>query len=187
MLSSISRLSSLTGSSSRALNLSLRPLSLIKLTSPKKEEEHPSKKFNFHTISSTLTSTSLSTPNITSLSAVRYFSLKKEDENLKIKEDNNIKINENSDNNMVEKKKSIKEKFVSLWKKYGMVFVTTYFTIYFSTIGGMFFALEYNIIPLASFGINPENLIEKFISVFSHFLPGENISSWLKNYPECKY
>lgn len=77
-------------------------------------------------------------------------------------------------------------KFKDLWNKYGMLFVGTYLIIFFISFSSLYLALDYNIIPLASIGINPETIMEKFVNIFSKFYSSESLSNSLKNNPKCK-
>ena len=61
----------------------------------------------------------------------------------------------------VPQKPSMKDKFKKLWKQYGMIAVGTYFTIYASTLGGLFLAVDYDILNAASVGLDPVMAIDK--------------------------
>ena len=60
-----------------------------------------------------------------------------------------------STHNTEEKRKlSLKEKVQGLWKKYGYTCIGTYFGLYGLTLGGIYFALDFDMLNAASFGIN---------------------------------
>jgi hypothetical protein len=55
----------------------------------------------------------------------------------------------------------MKDKFKKLWKQYGMIAVGTYLTVYISTLGSLFLAVDYDILNAASVGLDPVMAIEK--------------------------
>lgn len=61
----------------------------------------------------------------------------------------------------LDKKPSMKDKFKKLWKQYGMIAVGTYLTVYVSTLGSLFLAVDYDILNAASVGLDPVMAIEK--------------------------
>ena len=58
-----------------------------------------------------------------------------------------------------EQKLSTLQKFKLTWKKYGMLTVVSYFTLYGCTLAGMFFALEVDLFSASSFGLDKAKLI----------------------------
>lgn len=61
-----------------------------------------------------------------------------------------------STNHKTEEKRklTVKEKLQDLWKKYGYTYVGTYLGLYGLTLGGLYFALDHDILSAASFGLN---------------------------------
>lgn len=52
-------------------------------------------------------------------------------------------------------------KFKQMWTKYGYLFVGTYATIYVSTVGALFVALDLDILQAATFGFDAETSVLK--------------------------
>jgi hypothetical protein len=52
-------------------------------------------------------------------------------------------------------------KFKQMWKKYGYLFVGTYATVYVSTLGALFVALDLDILQAATFGFDAETSVLK--------------------------
>jgi hypothetical protein len=76
---------------------------------------------------------------------------------------------------------SMKAKLKKLWKDYGVVAITTYFSIYGLTLASFFFLLDFNLIHSSTVGLDPAWAIEKvsdflsrlaycFYSLFSFLL-----------------
>lgn len=57
-------------------------------------------------------------------------------------------------NEKIENKNQIstKEKFIALWKKYGLFAVGTYFSFYFATLGTLFLLFDNDVITASLFG-----------------------------------
>lgn len=73
--------------------------------------------------------------------------------------------NDDQKTNLDKKKPSMKDKFKNLWKQYGMIAVGTYLTIYISTLGSLFLAVDYDILNAASVGLDPIMAVEKVCNV----------------------
>ena len=58
---------------------------------------------------------------------------------------------------------SIKEKLMKLWSKYGYVAIGTYFTVYFSTLGTLFLALDFDVFNASQVGFDPVAAVHKVI------------------------
>jgi len=78
----------------------------------------------------------------------------------------------------VVKPPTMQEKFKKLWKNYGLIAVGTYLTIYGTTLGSLFLAVDYDILNAASVGLDPAMAVEKVSYLFilaclssSHLLP----------------
>ena len=56
---------------------------------------------------------------------------------------------------------SFKEKITYMWKNYGKLAIGTYFTIYVTTLGSIFFALDFDIFNAAAVGLDPAYAIHK--------------------------
>jgi len=56
---------------------------------------------------------------------------------------------------------SFKEKITYMWKNYGKLAIGTYFTIYVTTLGSLFFALDFDIFNAAAVGLDPASAIHK--------------------------
>jgi len=56
---------------------------------------------------------------------------------------------------------SLKGKIKAMVKKYGAVAVGTYLTVYVTTLGSMFVALDYDIFNAATFGLDPAAAVQK--------------------------
>jgi hypothetical protein len=56
---------------------------------------------------------------------------------------------------------SMKDKLKKLWKDYGIVAITTYFSIYGFTLASFFFLLDFNLIHSSTVGLDPAWAIEK--------------------------
>lgn len=56
---------------------------------------------------------------------------------------------------------SLKDKFKKLWKAYGIVLISTYLTIYVSTLASLFLALDLDWFNAASVGLDPIYAIQK--------------------------
>ena len=54
-----------------------------------------------------------------------------------------------------------KEKITYMWKNYGKLAIGTYFTIYVTTLGSLFFALDFDIFNAAAVGLDPASAIHK--------------------------
>ena len=55
----------------------------------------------------------------------------------------------------------LKSKISELWSMYGFVAVGTYATIYISTLGSIFIAMDYDIFNAATFGFDPVGAVKK--------------------------
>ena len=51
------------------------------------------------------------------------------------------------------------QKLQRLWKKYGVLTVVTYLSVYASTLSGIFFALDFDLFNAATFGLDTTTLI----------------------------
>jgi hypothetical protein len=51
--------------------------------------------------------------------------------------------------------KTVAEKLKKMWKAYGVLAVGTYFGVYVTTLGSLFFALDYDIFNAATVGLDP--------------------------------
>lgn len=71
--------------------------------------------------------------------------------------------NKSSINNV---KPTIRQQLSGLWKKYGIIAVCTYLSIYIGTLSSIFVSLEYDIFNAATFGLDPVYAISK-VSIFS--------------------
>lgn len=56
---------------------------------------------------------------------------------------------------------TFKDKAANLFKTYGKLAIITYTGVYLSTLGSMFFLLEYDVLNSSSFGLDPSIAIEK--------------------------
>ena len=66
------------------------------------------------------------------------------------------------------------KKLNNLWKKYGVLAVTTYFGIYGATLAGMFLAIDYDIFNAATFGLDSASLIVSVRNYMSSELSSVN-------------
>jgi len=78
----------------------------------------------------------------------------------------------------VDDDKSFKSKVKYMWKSYGVIAIGTYFGIYVTTLGSLFFALDFDVFNAVSVGLDPVLAVQKvsttsfnFIDVLSkHFI-----------------
>ena len=63
----------------------------------------------------------------------------------------------------------LKSKITDLWNMYGFVAVGTYATIYVSTLGSVFIAMDYDIFNAATFGFDPVGAVKKVKLRESHY------------------
>lgn len=56
---------------------------------------------------------------------------------------------------------SFKEKITYMWTNYGKLAIGTYFTIYVTTLGSIFFALDFDVFNAAAVGLDPAYAIHK--------------------------
>lgn len=61
----------------------------------------------------------------------------------------------------VEQTQSYQAKLKGLWKTYGALAIGTYLSIYATTLGSIFFALDLNLLNSASFGVDPIEAVKK--------------------------
>jgi hypothetical protein len=80
----------------------------------------------------------------------------------------------------------MKDKFKHLWKQYGVIAIGTYFGIYFSTIGGMYLALDYDIFSSSTFGLDPAYAIEKFCHIYERFTNDNTLPAYIREHPAGK-
>ncbi len=57
----------------------------------------------------------------------------------------------------------------SLWKKYGMIAVGTYLSVYAVTLGGLYFVLEFGVLKSITIGVDPIDAVKK-VSCFEIML-----------------
>lgn len=69
--------------------------------------------------------------------------------------------NDNSNSNSQDKKMTLRERIKDLWNKYGYTFVFTYLGIYGLTLGGIYFALDFDILHAANFGMDAATATKK--------------------------
>lgn len=66
---------------------------------------------------------------------------------------------------------SYSNKFATLWKKYGYVFLGTYLSVYGTTLGSIFIALDFDLFKASDFGYDAKTLTQTVKPFFSSFLP----------------
>ena len=81
------------------------------------------------------------------------------------------------------KKKSYKEQFSIMWKKYSMVFVGTYVGIYLSTLSGMFFCVENDVFPAAALGVDPIETVKSLGRFVDRLADSDSCSSYIHAHP----
>ena len=57
-------------------------------------------------------------------------------------------------------------KFKKFFRKYGYVFLGTYFGVYLSTLSSIYTALEFDVFSAETFGYDAKTLIKKVVSLF---------------------
>ena len=77
--------------------------------------------------------------------------------------------NDSNDINSQHKKMTLRERIKDLWNKYGYTFVFTYLGIYGLTLGGIYFALDFDILHAANFGMDAATATKK-VSVYRKML-----------------
>lgn len=80
-------------------------------------------------------------------------------------------------------KPSMQEKFKKLWKNYGMIAVGTYLTMYVTTLGSLFLAVDYDILNAASVGLDPIVAIDKFCGVVELFTGNHSFPEYVREHP----
>jgi Protein of unknown function (DUF1279) len=85
-------------------------------------------------------------------------------------------------------KASVKERTVQgkatlkeMWRRYGLVAVGTYFGIYFSTLGGLYFVFEYGFMTASDVPAGGEHAIATLKSLI------ERLPDWLEKYVNTLY
>lgn len=76
-----------------------------------------------------------------------------------------------------------KEGFKDLWKKYGTVAITTYLSVYISTLTGVFLALDYDIFGASTFGMDPVESINKVADIVEGFTGSTAFPGYVKENP----
>jgi len=56
---------------------------------------------------------------------------------------------------------SYKEKIKLLWKKYGIMFVASYFSVYFVTLTSVFVTLDFGLLNASSIGLEQAAVVSK--------------------------
>lgn len=56
---------------------------------------------------------------------------------------------------------NFKDKVSAMWKNYGKIAIGTYLSIYVTTLGSLFFALDFNVFNSATVGLDPQMAIDK--------------------------
>lgn len=84
---------------------------------------------------------------------MRYFSSKLDEKEPKMSESQSKEVSPDESN--------LKGKVTAIMKKYGVIAVTTYFSLYLCTLGSIFFVLDFDIINASSVGFDPVETIKK--------------------------
>lgn len=86
----------------------------------------------------------------------------------------------------VQKDESLKGKFKDLWKKYGLLSIGTYLSIYVMTLGSIFTALDYDIFNAATFGFDAVELVSKACKIIGNLTGTDSLPNYIDNHPKCK-
>ena len=76
-----------------------------------------------------------------------------------------------------------REGFKELWKKYGTVAITTYLSVYVSTLTSVFFALDYDIFGASTFGMDPADAIHKVADIVEGVTGSAAFPEYVKENP----
>ena len=63
---------------------------------------------------------------------------------------------------------TFKEKVGNMWKKYGKLAIVTYIGVYATTLGSIFFALDFDLFNAATFGFDHAAAITKVCDEIGH-------------------
>jgi hypothetical protein len=86
-------------------------------------------------------------------------------------EEKESKVSESSRDETDLEESGLKAKVSAMWKKYGVLAITTYFSIYVCTLGSIFFVLDFDIINASSVGFDPVETIKKVTNFSSTAVP----------------
>jgi len=78
---------------------------------------------------------------------------------------------------------SFKDKITYMWKNYGKLAIGTYFTIYVTTLGSIFFALDFDVFNAAAVGLDPAYAINKFCTLYQTITGSDTLPNYIQNNP----
>lgn len=117
------------------------------------------------------------------MSSLRHFSTTPDEDKDKKKPHEDLSIREALSDRKITKDEAKRvaqtkvNRFVELWRKYGVVAVATYFSIYFGTLGSLYLLFDYDIIGASNLGFSPEQATEMLAGVLDRVHAPDSITS----------
>eukprot|EP01039_Chlorochromonas_danica_P004274 gene4274-4694_t len=90
---------------------------------------------------------------------------------------------EDSPSKQPEQAKSYQTKLKGLWKAYGTLAIGTYLSIYATTLGSIFFALDLNLLNSTSFGVDPIEAVKKVCDMFESVTGNTSLPGYIRENP----
>lgn len=70
-----------------------------------------------------------------------------------------------------------------MWNAYGKVAIGTYLSIYITTLGSIFMALNYDVFHAATFGLDPAHAIAKVGDIYETITGQANLPNYIREHP----
>ena len=83
-----------------------------------------------------------------------------------------------------EENPGFKNKLKLLWSKYGVVTAVTYFSIYGSTLAGLYFSLEYDIFHASTLGFDPAQTVQGVCDTVERVTGNNALPEYIREYPK---
>jgi len=78
---------------------------------------------------------------------------------------------------------SFKSKVKYMWKSYGAIAIGTYFGLYLTTLGSLFFALDFDVFHAASVGLDPVHAVQKVCDIFERVTGNGALPNYIRENP----
>lgn len=78
----------------------------------------------------------------------------------------------------------MRDKFKQMWKKYGMIGITTYFSIYAFTLASIFVSLDMDLLSSGSFGLDPVAAVNRVCDLFESATGSKALPGYIRENPK---
>eukprot|EP01033_Poteriospumella_lacustris_P011638 gene11638-8290_t len=82
-----------------------------------------------------------------------------------------------------DKPATVSQKLKKMWEAYGVIAVGTYLSVYVTTLGSLFLALDYDVFNAATVGLDPTYAIHMFCDVVEKVTGNTHVPEYIRENP----